>query len=57
MVKKFMRELKPNLFPQEIPGERHSGKPLPVGKAQSPKEDKSAQKRALKLRQKAQGHV
>ena len=54
-MKKFMQKLKTN--PDVLESDKlHNGVPTKTGKALPVKLDSSAQKRALKIRQKAQGH-
>ena len=56
MAKQFSTKLKVNPDQLEVPGELHNGVAVQTGKQRAVKLDESAQKRALKLRQKAQGH-
>jgi hypothetical protein len=54
-MKTFMTKLKTNPNELEIPGKRHNGVPVQIGKQQPVKLDTTCQHRALKIRQKAQG--
>jgi hypothetical protein len=56
MAKQFSKQLKQNPDQLEIPNKRHSGVATQSGKAREAKLDLNAQHRALKIRQKAQGH-
>ena len=55
MAKQFSTKLKTNPAVLES-SKLHNGVPTKTGKALPVKLDSSAQKRALKIRQKAQGH-
>ena len=54
-MKAFMRKVKSNPDTLES-SSLHNGVPVRTGKAQTAKPDLNAQKRALKIRQKAQNH-
>ena len=56
MAKQFSTKLKTNPDQLEVPNKRHSGVATQSGKVREVKLDLNAQHRALKIRQKAQGH-